>query len=125
MSRINPIYLVVLCVAIFLFTLYLLINQKDSYTELKDSYAEVSAVAEELVSLKKAYTKKFRLSSYESKHLKSKNTKSGVIISSDKVDAKILNALMRKILNNNYELKALDMKKLDESSVKLYMEIQW
>ena len=125
MNRINPLYLVLLTVALFVFSLYMMISQKSEFSESKSSYKESLTLAKDLVGLKKAYTKKFKLSSYESKHLGSKNTKSGVIISSDSVDSKILNAFMRKVLNNNYNIQALDIKKVDESTVKLYMEIKW
>jgi hypothetical protein len=125
MNRINPLYLGFLLVAMVLFFSYKLSGAKNDLTEAKESYRESLKLGVELSGLKKVYTSKLNLSSFKSSSLLQKESKPGVILSSESMDVKVLNSLMSKVLNGAYNITSLKIKRISESKVSLHLEIKW
>lgn len=125
MNRINPLYLGLLLVVLLLLVSFKLSGAKTQLRDAKKSYNESAKLSTQLSELKKVYTKKINLNSFKSDLLSVKKTKTGVVLSSNTLDAKVLNSLMSKVLNGAYEVKKLKIKKLSETKASLYMEIKW
>ena len=125
MNRINPFYLGFLLIALILFLSFKLNSAKTDLLEVKKAYKESEKLGVELSGLKKAYSKKFKLSSFKSASLVQKKTKKGVIISSKSMDIKVLNSLMGKLLNGTYNITDMKIKKLSDTKVSLHLEIKW
>ncbi len=124
MNRINPLYLGVLLIAMLIFVSFKLSGAKSDLASAKKSYNDSSKLSIQLSELKKVYTKKINLNSFKSESLAIKKTKTGIIVSSDSMDIKVLNSLMSKVLNGAYEIGKLKIKRLSDTKVTLYMEIK-
>jgi len=135
MNRINPLYLGLLLIVILSLSIYKLNLAKNELKEVKLSYAKNLRLANELSSLRSVYknTKKLENSLkrilmqniLKEAHIDVKFKKSGVKLSSLSINKKGLNFLMGKLLNNTYNIVALDIKKLSEQKASFKMEIQW
>jgi len=135
MNRINPLHLGLLLIVILIFVIFKLNNAKVELLEAKESYKETLIVAKELTDLKKVYADKkklkktlqriLQLSSLRSAKIVKTSKKTYMILSSKSIDKKALNILMAKILNANFNLNSLKIKRLSEKKASLYMEIKW
>ncbi len=135
MNRINPLHLGLLLIVILIFVIFKLNNAKVELLEAKESYKETLIVATELKDLKKVYADKkklkkslqriLQLSSLRSAKIVKTSKKTYMILSSKSIDKKALNTLMAKILNANFNLNSLKIKRLSEKKASLYMEIKW
>jgi len=125
MNRINPIHITILLVSILLISFFVLESKKDELSQIKQSYKESLKLSTELVQLKKVYRQKLRLPSSISSLVTQKKIKNGVAISSKKMKIKTLNSLMGKVLNGAYRITQLNIKRLNDTQVSFYMEIQW
>ncbi len=135
MNRINPLHLGLLLIVILIFVIFKLNNAKVELLEAKESYKETLIVAKELTDLKKVYADKkklkktlqriLQLSSLRSAKIVKTSKKTYMILSSKSIDKKALNTLMAKILNANFNLNSLKIKRLSEKKASLYMEIKW
>lgn len=135
MNRLNPLHIGLLLIVILLFLSSKLIESKTEFLEAKNSYNETQKVAITLSALKKVYADKQRLkkslyrilqlSSLRSADILKTTKKSEIILSSKSMEKKALNSLMGKILNANFNIKILKIKKLSDKKASLYMEIKW
>ena len=135
MNRLNPLHIGALLIVILLFISSKLVESKNQLLEAKSSYQETQKVAIELSDLKKVYADKKRLkkslykilqlSSLRSANIVKKTKKSEIILSSKSMEKKALNSLLGKILNANFNIKILKIKKLSDKKASLYMEIKW
>jgi len=135
MNRLNPLHIGLLLIVILLFLSSKLIESKTEFLEAKNSYKETQKVAITLSALKKVYADKQRLkkslyrilqlSSLRSADILKTTKKSEIILSSKSMEKKALNSLMGKILNANFNIKILKIKKLSDKKASLYMEIKW
>jgi len=135
MNRLNPLHIGALLIVILLFISSKLVESKNQLLEAKISYQETQKVAIELSDLKKVYADKKRLkkslykilqlSSLRSANIVKTTKKSEIILSSKSMEKKALNSLLGKILNANFNIKILKIKKLSDKKASLYMEIKW
>ncbi len=135
MNRLNPLHIGVLLIVVLLFISSKLVESKNQLLEVKISYQETQKVAIELSDLKKVYADKKRLkkslykilqlSSLRSANIVKTTKKSEIILSSKSMEKKALNSLLGKILNANFNIKILKIKKLSDKKASLYMEIKW
>ena len=135
MNRLNPLHIGALLIVVLLFISSKLVESKNQLLEAKSSYQETQKVAIELSDLKKVYADKKRLkkslykilqlSSLRSANIVKTTKKSEIILSSKSMEKKALNSLLGKILNANFNIKILKIKKLSDKKASLYMEIKW
>jgi len=135
MNRLNPLHIGALLIVVLLFISSKLVESKNQLLEAKSSYQETQKVAIELSDLKKVYADKKRLkkslykilqlSSLRSANIVKITKKSEIILSSKSMEKKALNSLLGKILNANFNIKILKIKKLSDKKASLYMEIKW
>ncbi len=125
MNRVNPIYIAIFLFSILFILLFKLNEIKSELRELKVSYKESLNLSQELSQLKKVYRQKLRLPASISSHITQKKIKNGVSISAEKLDLRTLNSLMSKVLNGAYKITELNVKRLNNTEVTLYMEIKW
>jgi len=125
MNRINPMHIAILLISILVILFVRLESKKDELSQIKQSYKESLKLSTELVQLKKVYRQKLRLPSSLSSLVVQKKIKNGVAISSKKMQMKTLNSLMGKVLNGAYRITQLNIKRLNDTQVSFYMEIQW
>ena len=135
MNRLNPLHIGALLIVVLLFISSKLVESKNQLLEAKISYQETQKVAIELSDLKKVYADKKRLkkslykilqlSSLRSANIVKTTKKSEIILSSKSMEKKALNSLLGKILNANFNIKILKIKKLSDKKASLYMEIKW
>jgi len=135
MNRLNPLHIGALLIVVLLFISSKLVESKNQLLEAKISYQETQRVAIELSDLKKVYADKKRLkkslykilqlSSLRSANIVKTTKKSEIILSSKSMEKKALNSLLGKILNANFNIKILKIKKLSDKKASLYMEIKW
>ena len=124
MNRFNPLYLVFLLIVLLLFLSFQLSTVKNDLTQVKEAYKESVQLSTELRELKKAYSVKLNLSSIKSSSLTQKIDESGITISSNSMDIKDLNCLMRKLLNGAYNVSVLKIKRVSDTKVTLHLEIK-
>lgn len=132
MSRINPLYVILLLVMLLGFFWFKISGAKAQLNTAQEEYKETLSMANELSALKNIYGNSAKskaelqriLSSADIK-LERKDKKSSTAISAASLDYTSLNFLMGKILNNSFNITALEIKRINEDSAKLYMEIAW
>jgi hypothetical protein len=135
MNRLNPLYIGAVLIVILLFLSSQLLQKKEELQDIKNSYITTQKVAIELSSLKKVYSDKKRLkkslqhilnlSSLRSTDIVQTDKNSATILNIKSMQQKALNLLMGKILNANFNIKILKIKKLSDKKASLYMEIKW
>jgi len=135
MNRVNPLYLGLLLLFVLALSIFKLNSAKDELIDAKQSYKEVSKLANELVSLKAVYNNKKKLekslrrilrnNTLKTAKIKSKFKKSNVKLGSKSIDKKALDFLMGKIFNSTYNVVVLDIKKLSKEKASFKMEIKW
>jgi len=135
MNRINPLYVGLLLVMLLLVLYVKLSGLKTELKEAKNSYKESELLAKNLSALKNVYANKSKSkasllrilsqSSIKSANIQKKETKKGMKLSASKMDAKVLNSLMSKVLNGSYQITSLKIKRLSTTQVSFEMEIKW
>lgn len=135
MSRVNPLYLIAIVIIFILFTLKsgMDIDAKIRSTTL--SYYELKDVAIELSTKQKIYREKKRVMKTlrriinnsalrESKLIEFKKS-DRVILSSKSMSLKGLNVIMKKLLNESYNIDSLKIDKISPRRVAFRVEIKW
>ncbi len=135
MNRINPLYIGLLLVVVLLISVVQLNSSKGKLQEAKLSYKNISKLADNLVSLKKAYANKTKMEkslrsllrnkSLQASKMKATFKKSSVKLSSKSIDKNALNYLMGKLVNGSYHISSFEIKKLSEEKASFKMEIKW
>ena len=135
MNRINPLHIGILLVVTLLFLVFNLSRAKSELVEAKELHKETLALATHLSELKEVYDDKEKVKKSLSKILEQPSLKSakivqevknsGITLSSEEIDADILNALMSKLLNGSYNIGALDIKKISQTNATLFVEVLW
>jgi len=113
----------------------LLGDAKEELQENKVLYQETLSLSTQLTGLSKVYGDKktviksinriLKQSSLRSSGIKSKNSKTGIVITAQSIDKKALNSLMAKILNGSYNVYSCKIKKLSDKKSSFKMEIKW
>ncbi len=135
MNRINPIQIIALIVVLFLFFSFKLSDAKEELVEEKDSYKKTSQIAIKLDALKSTYKDKTKTLKKLNKILNyplvkkaevTKDVKSSkVVLEAESINKQSLNYLMGKLLNNTFNISSLNIKKLDEKTASIKVEIKW
>jgi biopolymer transport protein ExbB/TolQ len=135
MKQVNPLHIILLLIVVLIFAFFKLGEVKKELRVAKDAYVKSEQLAQELHALKRVYGDKTALqkklqkivssSALRKEDLKSRTTKEGFIISSQSLSVRGLNTLMSKILNGNFPIKKLEIKKADETHATLLLEITW
>lgn len=135
MNRINPLHIGILLVVVLLFFVFNLSHAKSELAEAKELYKETLALSSHLSELKEVYDDKEKVKKTLSKILEQPTLKSakivqevknsGITLSSESIDADILNSLMSKLLNGSYNINALDIKKISPTNATLFVEVLW
>ena len=127
MNQINPLHIGVFLVMLLFFSFFKLNEAQKEFETLKHSYKESEKLALELVALKDAYgDKKKIIRSLNHLPKVNKTTKRDSIkIYAKSIDKKSLDRVMSKVLNGNYNITDLKIKKLNDYNASLSMEIKW
>ena len=135
MNQLNPLHIGALLLVVLLFSFFKLSEVKKELHSAQEQYAQTQKVALELSALKNAYanatkTRKAinRIVSQRvlrSAHLEIKRSKKMIKIGAKSIDLQALNSLMGKILNANFNIKQLEIQRIDDLHARLKLEIQW
>jgi hypothetical protein len=135
MNRVNPLHIIALLLVVLIFVVFKLSGAKDKLVDVKESFNKTQIIATELNGLKKVYDNKTKtkkellkilnLSSLRNSSIQKDMKKTGIKISSQSVDKRVLNTLMGKVLNGSFNVKSFKVKKLDEHKASFDMEIKW
>jgi len=134
MKRINPLYIALLLVVVFVFISLKLNMVKSELVDVKDDYKIRSFVSNQVSSLKVAYhdkaeTKKsidalLRFPAVKSANIDKEVKKDIIILSSKSIDKNVLNILMSRILNKTYRIHSFEIKKISRTKVSFRMDIK-
>lgn len=132
MSRLNPLYILLLSFIVALFAAYSASKKQTELEELQSEYHTKEDIALRLHALKKAYSPKRKrellrllgsgLLKKSAIHYSDK--KDRLIISGTGVDVKAANTIVSKVLNGTYNLKRFSLRRAKEG-IDLEMEIVW
>ncbi|QFR48374.1 hypothetical protein FJR48_00985 [Sulfurimonas lithotrophica] len=135
MNRINPLYIGALLIMVLALSIYSLGSAKKSLNEEKESFKEIQKIANELSSLKKAYSNKkmnerairrlLAHSYLKSAAIDAEYQKNTLKLKSKSMDKKALDFLMGKLLNSTYNITKMTVKRLSEQKASLELEIKW
>ena len=135
MNQVNPLHLGGLLLVVLMFLFFKLHGIKEELAEAKSEFLVSQTLAVDLNALKSVYadktkTKKslehiLRQKSIVASKLHVKRDKKFVKISSQSMDAAVLNGLMGKILNASFNITTLKIKRLSDTKASLEMEIKW
>jgi uncharacterized membrane protein affecting hemolysin expression len=132
-KQINPFYLALFLVAMLGFVIFKLDNAQQMQRQARDDLRKTTATAEEIVALKRSWgdTKKakdsldrlLRSSQLQSAAISQTKKRGVVILESKAIKADAANYFLNKLLNGAFALKAMKLKRLDDETASLYLEI--
>jgi len=134
MSRINPLYLLLLAIIITVFISYKTNVAKEQLEEKFLELETTTSLAEELFALKQAYDPKkgklqllriVRSKMFQKEGLQVAQSTNKVTLEAKQMGYKSVATLLTKLLNKNFPITKLDLVAVDESNLHLRMEIQW
>jgi len=127
MNRINPFYIVAMTIALILFLIFKIGTLREQLDESTKNYTAKKEMAAKLVKLKNLSASKAVLIRYvkniQGVHLT--QTSMSVILKAKSLDRKTIDKIMAKVLNNAYWIKKISIKKIDNQTASLDMEIVW
>jgi hypothetical protein len=134
-KQVNPLHIALLVVVVLAFSFFKLQEAKKEYQSLQVSYAQSEALATQLSGLKRVYgdakrTQKelqrlLRNGVLRGATIQKNNTKGGVVLSATSLSLRQLNTLISKVLNANYKIEKLTIKKIDDAHASVVLEILW
>ncbi len=135
MNQVNPLHLGGLLLVVLMFLFFKLHGIKEELAEAKSEFLVSQTLAVDLNALKSVYADKTKIKkslerilgqkSIVAAKLHVKRDKKFVKISSQSMDAAVLNGLMGKILNASFNITTLKIKRLSDTKASLEMEIKW
>jgi len=135
MRQVNPLHVLLLLTVFILFLLYHLQETQATFHDAKGQLAKTKDVAYQIGALKKEYANKEYVVRTITRLLHQSILKSATITKEQKSDAIVLHAkklskrqlqrVLTKILNSTYKIKALHIKRVDEESVDVDVEVGW
>jgi len=135
MRQVNPLHVLLLLTVFILFLLYQLQETQATFHDAKEQLAKTKDVAYQLNALKKEYANKEYVVRTITRLLHQSILKSATITKEQKSDAIVLHAkklskrqlqrVLTKILNSTYKIKALHIKRVNEKSVDVDVEVGW
>lgn len=135
MNQVNPLHLAGLLLIVLMFLFFKLDGVKEEIAAAKSEFLVSQSLAVDLNALKSVYADKKKTKkslerilgqrSIVAAKLHIKRDKKFVKISSQSIDAVVLNSLMGKILNGSFNIATLKIKRLSDTKASLEMEIKW
>lgn len=135
MRQVNPLHVLLLLTVFILFLFYQLQETQATFHDAKEQLAKTKDVAYQLNALKKEYANKEYVVRTITRLLHQSILKSATITKEQKSDVIVLHAkklskrqlqrVLTKILNSTYKIKALHIKRVDEKSVDVDVEVGW
>ncbi|HIP20985.1 MAG TPA: hypothetical protein EYG70_07660 [Sulfurimonas sp.] len=135
MNQVNPLHLGGLLLVVLMFLFFKLNGIKEELAEAKSEFLVSQTLAVDLNALKSVYADKTKTKkslerilgqkSIAAAKLHVKRDKKFIKISSQSMDAAVLNGLMGKVLNASFNITALKIKRLSDTKASLEMEIKW
>lgn len=134
MKRINPLYIALLLVVIFVFVSIKLDSANFELSAIKDDYKNVSLISSKVSGLKSTYSNKvkieksikniLKLSVMKSANIEYEMKKNSILLSSKSMNKNTLNILMGRLLNRSYNIHSFEINKLSDTKVFFKMEIK-
>ncbi|MEN8303571.1 MAG: hypothetical protein ABFQ64_05840 [Campylobacterota bacterium] len=134
MNRINPLYIALLLVVVFVFISLKLESVKFELADIKDEYKKKTSLAHQVSGLKSVYRDKaeveksinilLRFPAVKSVDIETKMKKESILLSSKSIDKNVLNILMGRLLNRTYDIHSFEIERLSETKVRFKMEIK-
>ena len=135
MNRINPLHLIILLIVLLAFVMMKLNATKEELANAKVSYHQTVVLADKIKGLKSSYFNKtkvqktinkiLRNSLLSSSNISKKVTNSSILLTSKNMNEHSLNFLLGKILNGNYIVSELQIKRISDKKASLQLEIKW
>ena len=135
MSRIHPLYLLLLPVVLILFFGYKTAQIQEEIAEQKAAFLQSQKIAHALVTYKKRYRDKeqlkksiaqiLKLTALKKSKITQKWSDHSLLLQASKISAPDAAILLNKILNGAYIIKMIDLKKLNTDKLALRLEITW
>ncbi len=130
MRSINPLYLLALLTVLVLFVGYESMRSKEELRMSIAEYERTKELTHKLLALKKAYdgSKSKKLAGMLKKEKRFKAVKlqqsaSALQMRAKRVSVAVLNALLAKVLNDNYRITRFELKRLGSKYVSFTLEI--
>jgi len=133
MKHINPLYLLAVLVTFLVVMLYSLSAKKAELNEVKSEIVKTTAIADEIVSLKKSWSDKKRSKKALLKILNNASLKNGgveyrvssskVVIDASSLASKEFTYLLNKLFNKSLNITSMKVRSLDKYHVSLHMEV--
>ena len=135
MNRLNPLHIIILLIVLLAFVMVKLNTAKEEMADVKSSYKQTTVLADKIKGLKSTYFNKNRvqrainqiLRNYTLKDAKimKKVSDSSLLLTSKNMKMHSLNFLLGKILNGDYIVSELQIKKINDKTASLRLEIKW
>jgi len=132
--KINPLYVGLLLIMGFIFSIYQLAESKSQLRESKNALLKIEAMAEEIDALKRAWDNPKTTINAINRILKAPQLKSAniqkikkrghIILQSKKADLKATNYFFVKLFNGAFILEKFEVKRLDDQTVSFSVEIK-
>ncbi|MDX1808594.1 MAG: hypothetical protein R3331_03530 [Sulfurospirillaceae bacterium] len=135
MNRFNPLHVAILLIVLLGFLMFHLSGVKKGLIQADKQYKETLQLATDLKGLKSAYSNKImiektmdsvlRLPLLSKSNIKKEITISSIILRSKGMNKNVLDLLMSKILNGSYNISSLQIRRINDETASLKMEIKW
>ncbi len=135
MRNINPMYILLFSIIVWIVMLIQNSKIKEKILQEQESYAQSAKIAKELYKLKTVYdnskkTKQLIATLLNNSMLRSfditkKVTSRGILFSIKGINKKGLDYIFSKLLNNNYKISLIEIKRVNDAKANLKMEILW
>ncbi len=133
MTRVNPLYLLGLMLFLLIFVFVKLEDAKVEQLSVKENFEKTNTLALNIVSLKKSWSigkknkvkleKILRASALRDSGIVKKYKRDSVSLSAEAMDYKTSQYLLNKLLNDSFVINTMKIRRLDDLSVSLKMEI--
>ncbi|MBA1437554.1 MAG: hypothetical protein FAF05_00975 [Epsilonproteobacteria bacterium] len=133
MKQVDPLHIAALLITFALFLGYNVSLKKQQLQEAKQEYKKLEMMAIDLAALKKIYANKnktqsainriLRQPSLKTASITKKITKNAMVLQSKKIGVVQLNSLFGKLFNSSYNIKQFTIKRIDDDTASLTLEI--
>ena len=133
MSRINPLYLVAFMLMMLFFVFFKLEESKSNQKQVREDFEKTNTLALDIVSLKKSWDlgsknkakleKVLKASALRGVDIDKKYKRDSVTLSIKSLNHKHSEYLLNKLLNDSFEIKSMEIKRLNADGVSMKMEI--
>lgn len=135
MNKVNPLYIALLVLFFLGFSIFKLSQAKDTLQKEGEEFVKVEDMALRLDGVKKQYSQEKKLKAQLEKLVSALQAK-GVVLQkeekrnsikfvSNEIGLYDLNSFVGKILNDSYQIKEFEIKKISDEKARFMMEIQW